>query len=142
MLDPQSANGPETVPDRRRHRRVDVLGQVQVHLVSRPMPTAVRDLSPSGIALETTQPIVPGARHHLLLCGVSGTPAGGVIRIDAEFLNVVDDRAERFSRGLTLFLVGFTFGPMDQTAREALSAIVDDVQELSVDADHTAVSSR
>jgi hypothetical protein len=115
---------------------VDVLGQVQVHLVSRPMPTAVRDLSPSGIALETTQPIVPGARHHLLLCGVSGTPAVGV-KVTAVHCTPI-----AAPRGLTLFLVGFTFGPMDQTAREALSAIVDDVQELSVDADHTAVSSR
>ena len=136
MIDPQSANGPETVPDRRRHRRVDVLGQVQVHLVSRPMPTAVRDLSPSGIALETTQPIVPGARHHLLLCGVTGTPAVGV-KVTAVHCTPIPA-----PRGLSLFLVGFTFGPMDRATRDALTAIVDDIREFSAEADRDAVTSR
>src|SRR5262245_57869860 len=62
---------PDAIPgffghERRRARRYDVLGQLNVHVVSQPMSITVREMGAGGFSIETTEPIPMGTVHRFL----------------------------------------------------------------------------
>jgi hypothetical protein len=129
MREEQSTHETSVALDRRRFRRLDGLGQLQARLLSTSTPTAVRDLSLAGIALETVQAIETDSRHRLLIRGVAGTTT---VELTARAIHCLRLGGPR---GLTIYLVGFAFGPMDHPSREALRAIFDEVHALGSAAD-------
>jgi hypothetical protein len=110
--------------DRRKHPRVDVLGHVDVQLLSRPMPATVRGLSASGFSIEAAQPLEVGGSHRFQF-RFQDAP----IQLDATCVHCT-----RFVRsGHDVFLIGFDFDPIERRARTALMAFIDELAAATVD---------
>jgi hypothetical protein len=61
------ANPPEGMPDRRRSVRVDLLADLEGHLVTLDERIQIRQISLGGMTVETTAPLSPRLEHEFRL---------------------------------------------------------------------------
>jgi c-di-GMP-binding flagellar brake protein YcgR len=106
-----------SMPERRRNPRVDVLGQVHVHIVTSPVPATLREISLGGFSIESTTPFAPGIRHdfHFSL------DDGSDIRVRATSVHCSLVRVES---GLSMHLSGFEFIQRDARVRDEVESFV------------------
>ncbi len=107
---------PHPVPERRQSVRLDVLDQLDGHVLFFNLPVKLRDISAGGIATESIVEIPVGARHLLRFT----TPAGKQIVVAAR---VTHHRPAQFPDGTSRFVTGFAF--LDETAGETIAALMD-----------------
>jgi len=60
-------DNPDWVPERRRVARVDLLADLQGHLVTLDERIQVRQISPAGMTVETSAPLSPRVDHEFRL---------------------------------------------------------------------------
>jgi len=108
--------------ERRQAVRLDVLWQLNVEVLSRPMPVSVREISNTGFSIETTTPFAEGDVHEFRFT-LDGGPTA-VLRAESQH-GVLNDHVG----DLDLYLTGFKFVELDATAKRALKALLANIQE-------------
>ncbi|HKW03258.1 MAG TPA: PilZ domain-containing protein [Vicinamibacterales bacterium] len=108
--------------ERRQAKRLDVLWQLNVEILSRPMPVSVSDISATGFSVETTTPFEEGEVHEFRFSLDGGSSA----TIQAEAAHgVANDRVGE----LQLYLTGFKFVELDTEQKQELKALLTQIQQ-------------
>jgi hypothetical protein len=112
-----------SMQERRRNPRIDVLGQVHVHIATSPAPASLREMSLGGFSIETTTPFPPGQRHdfHFSL------DDGSDLRVRATSVHC---SLVRVVAGLSMHLSGFEFIQRDADVRDDVEAFVDRITAM------------
>ena len=116
------AASPKPAVERRQARRLDVLWQLNVEIVSRPMPVSVSDISTIGFSVETTTPFRDSEVHVFKL----SLDEGPSVIVDAESAHSVP--TDRIGE-LQLYLTGFKFVNVDTPTKQALKMLFAEIQE-------------
>jgi len=108
--------------ERRQAKRLDVLWQLNVEILSRPMPVSASDISSSGFSVETTTPFEDGEVLEFRFT-LDGGPS---LEVFAESAHCVPN--ERVGE-LQLYLTGFRFVQMDAPTKLALRTLLTEIQK-------------
>lgn len=108
--------------ERRQAKRLDVLWQLNVEVLSRPMPVSVSDISATGFSVETTTPFQEGEIHEFRFSLDGGSSA--VLSAQAAH-GVPNDRVGE----LQLYLTGFKFVDLDAAEKLALKTLLGQIQQ-------------
>jgi hypothetical protein len=108
--------------ERRQAKRLDVLWQLNVEILSRPMPVSVSDISATGFSVETTTPFQEGEIHEFRFSLDGGSSA--VVSAQAAH-GVPNDRVGE----LQLYLTGFKFVDLDAAEKLALKTLLAQLQQ-------------
>ena len=103
-------------PDRRRSARVDLLAELQGHVVTLDETIVVRQLSDGGLTIETTAPLSPHVMHDFRL-SVDGRSAIVHARVRHSRVQVTGDTVA--------YLAGLEFVEPSAEARALVAAILD-----------------
>ncbi len=108
--------------ERRQAKRLDVLWQLNVEVLSHPMPVSASDISSTGFSIETTAPFQDGEVHEFRF-----TLDGGASAVMfAESTHCVPN--ERVG-ALQFYLTGFKFVQMDAATRQSLKTLIAQIQQ-------------
>ena len=88
---------------RRRHPRVEVLGEIEGRRVPLDVPITMRDLSQGGFSAESSTPFPPGTSHHFRF----STPGHGEVALEARA--VLCRLASASPDGQVTYVTGFEF---------------------------------
>jgi c-di-GMP-binding flagellar brake protein YcgR len=108
--------------ERRQAKRLDVLWQLNVHVLSHPMPVSCSDISAVGFSVETTTPFENGEVHEFRFTLDGGASA----TVFAESTHCV---AKERVGALQLYLTGFKFIQMDSDTKHALKTLLTQIQQ-------------
>lgn len=108
--------------ERRQAKRLDVLWQLNVEILSRPMPVSVSDISATGFSVETTTPFQEGEIHEFRFSLDGGSSA--ILSAQAAH-GVANDRVGE----LQLYLTGFRFVDLDAAQKLALKTLLGQIQQ-------------
>jgi len=108
--------------ERRQAKRLDVLWQLNVEILSRPMPVSVSDISATGFSVETTTPFQEGEIHEFRFSLDGGSSA--ILSAQAAH-GVANDRVGE----LQLYLTGFKFVDLDAAQKLALKTLLGQIQQ-------------
>jgi PilZ domain-containing protein len=108
--------------ERRQAKRLDVLWQLNVEILSRPMPVSVSDISATGFSVETTTPFQEGEIHEFRFSLDGGSSA--ILSAQAAH-GVANDRVGE----LQLYLTGFKFVDLDASEKLALKTLLGQIQQ-------------
>jgi c-di-GMP-binding flagellar brake protein YcgR len=108
--------------ERRQAKRLDVLWQLNVEVLSHPMPVSVSDISATGFSVETTTPFQEGEVHEFRFSLDGGSSA--VLQAEAAH-GVANDRVGE----LQLYLTGFKFVELDAAQKLALKTLLGQIQQ-------------
>ena len=108
--------------ERRQAKRLDVLWQLNVEVLSRPMPVSVSDISAVGFSIETTMPF----EDREILEFRFTLDGGPSLEVFAESTHGV---AKEKVGELQLYLTGFKFVQMDAATKLALRTLLTEVQK-------------
>lgn len=108
--------------ERRQAKRLDVLWQLNVEILSRPMPVSVSDISATGFSVETTTPFQEGEIHEFRFSLDGGSSA--VLQAEAA-RGVANDRVGE----LQLYLTGFKFVELDTEQKQELKTLLTQIQQ-------------
>lgn len=108
--------------ERRQAKRLDVLWQLNVEVVSKPMPVSVSDISAMGFSVETTTPFQEGEIHEFRFSLDGGSSA--ILSAQAAH-GVPNDRVGE----LQLYLTGFRFVDLDAAQKLALKTLLTQIQQ-------------
>ena len=113
----RKASAKRPAAERRQARRLDVLWQLNVEILSRPMPVSVSDISATGFSVETTTPFQEGEIHEFRFSLDGGSSA----TVSAQAAHgVPNDRVGE----LQLYLTGFKFVDLDAAEKAALKTLL------------------
>jgi hypothetical protein len=115
--------------ERRTTPRYDVLGQLNVHVVSQPMSVTVREMGAGGFSIETTEPIAVGAVHRFQFYFHDEASS-----VAASAKCVHSMRMTGKSR-LPIYLSGFAFEPGDGPSASRMATLLNDIAEMAGDRD-------
>ena len=115
--------------ERRRGQRYDVLGQLNVHVISHPMSVAVRELGSGGFSIETTEPIVVGTVHRFQFYFHDEASS-----VAASAKCVHSTRVGHQSK-LPIYLSGFAFEPGDGPSAARMAMLLNEIAERAADRD-------
>jgi len=107
--------------ERRQAKRLDVLWQLNVEVLSRPMPVSVSDISAVGFSIETTTPFEDGEILEFKFT-LDGGPS---LTVFAESTHGV---AKDKVGDLELYLTGFKFIQLDAATKLALRTLLTEIQ--------------
>lgn len=108
--------------ERRQARRLDVLWQLNVEILSRPMPVSVSDISAVGFSIETTTPFEDGEILEFKFT-LDGGPS---LTVFAESTHGVPK--EKVG-DLQLYLTGFKFVELDAATKLQLRTLLTEIQK-------------
>lgn len=108
--------------ERRQAKRLDVLWQLNVEILSRPMPVSVSDISAIGFSIETTTPFDEGEVLEFRFT-LDGGPS---LTVFAESTH--GDPKEKVG-DLQLYLTGFKFVELDAATKLALRTLLAEIQK-------------
>ena len=103
--------------ERRQAKRLDVLWQLNVEILSKPTPVSVSDISATGFSVETTTPFREGEIHEFRFSLDGGSSA--ILSAQAA-RGVPNDRVGE----LQLYLTGFKFVDLDAAHKLALKTLL------------------
>jgi hypothetical protein len=109
--------------ERRRNPRIDVLGQVHVHIETCPAPATLREISLGGFSIETTIPFAPGHFHDFQFSLDDGTRM--TVRAASVHCALI-----RVVAGMPVHISGFEFVQREARTREDVEFFVDRVTEM------------
>lgn len=104
--------------DRRKHVRVDVLGQIEAHSVWRLRPVFLRELSASGFSIEATSAFEVGTVHKFRL-GIEGHRRSLVVQARAMHCELLSVNA-----GLAIYIIGFAIVDGSAAVRQEMESLV------------------
>src|SRR5262245_29684563 len=113
----KKASAKRPAVERRQAKRLDVLWQLNVEILSRPMPVSVSDISAIGFSVETTTPFQEGEIHEFRFSLDGGSSA--IVSAQAAH-GVPNDRVGE----LQLYLTGFKFVDLDAAEKAALKTLL------------------
>lgn len=108
--------------ERRQAKRLEVLWQLNVEVLSQPMPVSVSDISATGFSVETTTPFQEGEIHEFRFSLDGGSSA--ILSAQAAH-GVANDRVGE----LQLYLTGFKFVDLDAAEKLALKTLLTQIQQ-------------
>jgi c-di-GMP-binding flagellar brake protein YcgR len=108
--------------ERRQAKRLDVLWQLNVEVLSRPMPVSVSDISAAGFSVETTTPFEEGEILEFRFT-LDGGPS---LEVFAESAHGV---AKEKVGELQLYLTGFKYVQMDAATKLGLRTLLTEIQK-------------
>ena len=108
--------------ERRQAKRLEVLWQLNVEVLSHPMPVSVSDISATGFSVETTTPFQEGEIHEFRFSLDGGSSA--ILTAQAAH-GVANDRVGE----LQLYLTGFKFVDLDAAQKLALKTLLTQIQQ-------------
>jgi hypothetical protein len=103
-------------PDRRRSTRVDLLADLQGHVITLDEAVVVRQISDGGLTIETTAPLSPHLAHDFRLT-VDGRSAIVHARVRHSRVKVAGDAVA--------YLSGLEFVDLSEDGRALVAAILD-----------------
>lgn len=103
-------------PDRRRSTRVDLLAELQGHVITLDDTVVVRQISDGGLTIETTAPLSPHVAHDFRLT-VDGRSAIVHARVRHSRVQVAGDAVA--------YLSGLEFVDLSEDGRVLVAAILD-----------------
>ena len=109
--------------ERRSNPRLDVLGQVHVHIATCPVPASLREIGPGGFSLETTTPFPPGQTHEFHF----GLDDGSEMQVRAASVHCA---LMKIVAGMPVHLNGFEFVQRDADVRDEIDAFVGRVTSM------------
>jgi hypothetical protein len=111
--------------ERRTTRRYDVLGQLNVHVVSQPMSVTVRELGSGGFSIETTEPIPVGAvhRYQFYLHDEASAVAASA--------RCVHTMRMALQSKLPIYLSGFAFESGDGPSASRMAVLLNEIAEIA-----------
>lgn len=115
----------EPRPERRRGRRVEVLGQLHGRVVALKVPIAVRNLSTGGFSIEAPLAFPRHAIHTFRFT----TAEGHEVVIDAESIRCI--RASRQDAD-PVYVTGFEFVGSGEASRGQIDSLVESMSEAAV----------
>ncbi len=118
----KKASAKKPAVERRQARRLDVLWQLNVQVLSHPMPVSASDISATGFSVETTTPFEDGEIHEFRFTLDGGASA----TVFAESTHCV---AKERVGALQLYLTGFKFVQMDSDTKQALKILLAQIQQ-------------
>ena len=109
--------------ERRRNPRIDVLGQVHVHVKTCPAPASLREISVGGFSIETTIAFPPGQVHDFNFSLDDGTQMA--VRAESIHCALI-----RIVAGMPVHISGFEFLQRDAQVRDDIESFVDRITEM------------
>jgi hypothetical protein len=118
-----AAKRPAKAPvERRQTARLDVLWQLNVEILSQPMPVSAREISATGFSVETTTPFDDGSVHEFRFT-LDGGPSAVLTAESAH-----SQPTERVGE-LQLYTTGFKFVELTTDDKAALKTLLATIQE-------------
>lgn len=111
--------------ERRESARLEVLWQLNVEVLSQPMPASLREINMGGFALETTVPVPKGQR---LLFRLSLDEGPSAVVLGESVHTGLEDRVG----DLELYVTGFKFLDVAGETKRALKELLSEVERYLV----------
>jgi PilZ domain len=118
----KSAASKPPVVERRESDRLEVLWQLNVEVLSKPMPASLREINTGGFALETTTPVPKGER---LLFRLSLDEGASVVALAESVHSSLEGRVGN----LDLYVTGFKFLDLTGSTKRALTALLSEIHQ-------------
>lgn len=112
-----SSSSPLPFRSRRRHPRIEILGDLEGRRVPLDVPITVRDLSQGGFSVESTTPFPPGTSHHFRFT----TPGQPEVALEATAVHC--RLASASPDGQVTYVTGFEFHS-DAAMDRAVGALI------------------
>ena len=109
--------------ERRRNPRIDVLGQVHVHVKTCPAPASLREISVGGFSIETTIAFPPGQVHDFNFSLDDGMQMA--VRAASVHCALI-----RIVAGMPVHISGFEFVQREARVRDDIESFVDRITEM------------
>ena len=119
---PPAKRAAKPAVERRETTRLDVLWQLNVEVLSQPMPVSAREISATGFSIETTTPFEDGAVHEFRFT-LDGGPSAELTAESAH-----SQPTERVGE-LQLYTTGFKFVELTTEDKKALKTLLGTIQE-------------
>ena len=103
--------------------RLDTLGQLQVRVLTNPVPVTVREISLGGFSLESSVPFAAGSSHRFSFMLEHGEPVDAIAEC-------VYTRRLKPGASLPLYLSGFEFIPVSDQVTAGIAGLVYRIAEI------------
>jgi PilZ domain-containing protein len=108
--------------DRRQSPRLDIMGDVQAHLIPAEVPLTILDLSETGFAVASGIEFTPGTRYEFEFCSVHCQNLI-VAAVNIHCLRMVDG-------GQQSFIAGFSIAETSTNVRESIAELIRDIEDI------------
>src|SRR5688572_12904839 len=109
--------------ERRRTPRIDVLGQVHVHILSCPAPASLREISLGGFSIESTMAFPPGLVHQFRFALEDGSET----HVSATSVHCAISSSVR---GTPVHVTGFEFIQRERHVRDTVEELIERISNL------------